>query len=127
MSDAAISAMVAGGVRGVALQEQQFIEQACVPDRVAAVEATAARYRDIAADPDFEVHVQVMPSRCGNGDAFAVAQCGMDQDHPPFAHCEAFAADIAPTIDAMAIWASAPFDVADLVPLTATLRDALAG
>ena len=127
VSDAAISAMIAGGVRGVALQEQQFIESACVPERVAAVEATAERYRALAADPDFEVHVQVMPSRCSNGDDFAVAQCGMSPNHAPFAHCEASSADIAPTIDAMAIWASAPFDVDDLAPLTATLRGALGG
>lgn len=127
VSDGAIEAMVTGGVRGVALQEQQFIEQACVPDRTDAVEATAERYRTLAADPEFEVHVQVMPSRCANGDGFAVAQCAMAPDHAPFAHCEAFASEIAPTVDAMAIWASSPSDVADLAPLTATLRTALGG
>lgn len=125
--DAAIAAMVEGGVRGVALQEQQFIEASCVPDRVAAVEATAARYRDIAGDPAFEVHVQVMPSRCENGDDFAVAQCGMAPGAPAFAHCSDFAAQIRPTVDAMAIWASAPPDVQQLVPLTTSLQAALGG
>ncbi len=125
VSDAAIEAMVAGGVRGVALQEQQFIEASCVDGRAAAVEATAERYRAVAGDPAFEVHVQVMPSRCANGDGYAVAMCGMDGGHPPFAHCEAFASAIAPSVDAMAIWASSPADVGQLGALAAVLRTAL--
>lgn len=124
VSDQAIAAMVAGGVRGVALQEQQPIEQSCASDRVAAVEATAARYRSIAGDPDFEVHVQVMPSRCANGDAFATAECGMGPGEPTYTHCGGFASGIAPTVDALAIWASSPMDRAGLVPLVTTLRSA---
>lgn len=125
VSDQAIAAMVAGGLRGVALQEQQPIEQSCVGSRVDAVEATAARYRAIAGDPGFELHVQVMPSRCADGDAFAVAECGMAPGRPTYAHCGDFAGEIAPTIDALAIWASSPTDRAGLVPLVEALRAAV--
>jgi hypothetical protein len=127
VSDPAIAAMVAGGLRGVALQEQQPIEQSCVSARVDAVEATAARYRTIAGDPGFEVHVQVMPSRCTNGDAFASSECGMAPGLPAYTHCGDFAGEIAPTIDALAIWASSPADIAGLVPLVTSLRDATHG
>ena len=51
--------------------------------------------------------------------------CGMPGDHAPFAHCEAFASGIGPSVDAMAIWASSPNDVGQLASLTAVLRTAL--
>jgi hypothetical protein len=68
-----------------------------------------------------------MPSRCANGDAFAVDACGMAPGLPPYTHCSEFASQIAPTIDALAIWASSPMDRAGLVPLIASLRDATGG
>jgi|GEM_PF-6630638 len=121
--DPALNGMFGAGLDGVGLQEQQFVESACVDDRVAAVEATAARYRGIAAARGTTAHidVQVMPSRCLNGDTYVAAHCGTaitaDYDH-----CAQFAAAIENDVDSIGIWASSPDDRAGLVPLVRRLR-----
>ena len=120
VSDGAIGAMIDAGLAGIGLQEQRFIENECVRDRAQAVEDTAARYRRIAGDRPFDVQVQVMPSRCLTGDAMA-ASCG-EAGGGRFAHCAAFADAIEPSIDSLAIWASGPQDLGDLVPLIDALR-----
>lgn len=123
VADPALNGMFGAGLDGVGLQEQQFIESACVDDRVAAVQATAARYRGIAASAGTTAHidVQVMPSRCLTGDTYAAAHCGTtimaDYDH-----CAQFAAGIENDVDSIGIWASSPDDRAGLIPLVRRLR-----
>jgi hypothetical protein len=112
--------MLDAGLSGVGLQEQQFIEASCVPDRVAAVESTAARYRSLVAGRGVHVNVQIMPSRCLMGDDYGRSRCGSSGGR--FHHCGAFVRDIAPVADSFAIWASSPTDVGDLVELVAAMR-----
>lgn len=119
VGDSAITAMATGGLDGVALQEQQFIENACPGDRVAAVRATANRYRSVAG-AQMKVNVQIMPSRCLSGDAYANAQCGGSV--PRFGHCAQFAMAIENDVDSYAIWASGPADRAGLVELIQAMR-----
>jgi hypothetical protein len=123
VSDAAISTMFGAGLDGVGLQEQQFIESSCVAARTSAVRETAARYRTLAGGQGAHVNVQIMPSRCQNGDAFAAANCG--GSGAVFGHCGAFAASIAGDVDSIGIWASSPDDRAQLVPLVQALRAAM--
>ncbi len=123
VGDPALATMFGAGLDGVGLQEQQFIESACVDDRAAAVAATAARYRAMAASEggSAQIDVQIMPSRCLSGDTYAAAHCGTaitaDYDH-----CAQFAAAIADQVDSIGIWASSPTDRAGLVPLVRRLR-----
>jgi hypothetical protein len=120
MSDASYSQMIAAGLDGVGLQEQKWIESACVPQRAAAVKALSARLKKLAGSSGFAVQVQVMPTRCAAGDAYAAKNCGTQG--PKFHHCQAFGDQIAPSVDSLAIWASSPADNADLVPLIRALR-----
>ncbi len=122
VSDAAITTMFAAGLDGVGLQEQQFIENACVPARADAVAQTASRYREIASSVGSSAHVnvQIMPSRCLLGDDYAAAHCGAEIQSD-FDHCAAFAGEILDDIDSLAIWASGPDDRAGLAPLVAAL------
>jgi hypothetical protein len=122
VGDPAIGAMFGAGVDGVGLQEQQFIENACVPARAEAVAETATRYREIAANQGTSAHVnvQIMPSRCLLGDDYAAAQCGTNIQSD-FDHCADFVGEILDDVDSLAIWASGPDDRAGLVPLIAAL------
>jgi hypothetical protein len=117
-SDASYSQMIAAGLDGVGLQEQKWIESACVPQRAGAVKALSARLKKLS--PGFAVQVQIMPSRCLAGDAYAAKKCGTQG--PKFHHCQAFGDQIAPAVDSLAIWASSPADNANLVPLIRALR-----
>ena len=123
VGDGAVSAMIGAGLAGVGLQEQQFIESACVGERVAAVAQTSARYKGLAAGlgRDAHVNVQVMPSRCLAGDTYAASNCGASAG-PAFTHCADFVAQITDEVDSIAIWASGPDDVSNLVALIAALR-----
>jgi hypothetical protein len=122
VGDPAISAMFGAGLDGVALQEQRFIEAACVAERASAVAQTADRYRQIAASQGATAHVnvQIMPSRCLNGDSYAASQCG-STIQADYDHCAQFATEILDDADSLAIWASGPDDRAGLVPLIAAL------
>ena len=122
VGDPALDTMFGAGLAGVGLQEQQYIESACVDARAAAVAQTATRYRQIASTEGIAAHidVQIMPSRCLNGDAYAASHCGSAIEND-YDHCAAFAAAILPDIDSLAIWASGPEDRAGLVPLIAAL------
>jgi len=121
--DPAIAAMFGAGLDGVGLQEQQFIEAACVDQRAAAVAATGDRYRAIAASAGTEAHVdvQIMPSRCLAGDGYAAAHCGTSIARD-YDHCARFAEAIAGEVDSIGSWASSPTDRAGLVPLVRRLR-----
>ena len=106
--DGALRTMMAGGLDGVALQEQKGIENESVAQRVAAVQRTAERYRRVGGD-DFHISVQIMPSRC---------PARADQR---WGRCTDFVAQIAPWIDSVAIWASSSADRAALPDLVAAL------
>jgi len=122
VGDPAIGAMFGAGLDGVGLQEQRYIESACVPARANAVAQTAARYRQIASGAGVSAHVnvQIMPSRCLTGDNYAASQCGTTIQ-ADFDHCADFVGEILDDADSLAIWASGPDDRADLVPLIAAL------
>jgi hypothetical protein len=122
VDDPAIGTMFGAGLDGVGLQEQQFIENACVPARADAVAQTSARYRDIASNLGASAHVnvQLMPSRCLLGDDYAASHCG-STIQSDFDHCADFTAEILDEVDSLAIWASGPDDRAGLVPLVAAL------
>jgi hypothetical protein len=120
MSNAAYSQMISAGLDGIGLQEQKFIESSCVAQRSGAVKALSARLKPLSSAASFQVQVQIMPSRCLNGDSYAVKQCGTSG--PKFHHCQAFGDQIAPFVDSLAIWASSPSDNAELVPLIHALR-----
>jgi hypothetical protein len=123
--DGALEAMFGAGLAGVGLQEQRFIESACVPNRVTAVEQTANRYRQIAANHGIDAHVnvQIMPSRCLTGDNYAQSQCS-STINDRFDHCAEFVAEIEDEVTSYAIWASGPSDRGDLVELIAKMRAA---
>jgi len=119
-SDAAYGQMITAGLDGVGLQEQKWIESACVPQRGGAVKQLSSRLKQLAQGKAFQVQVQIMPSRCLSGDSYAQASCG--SSGPKFHHCQAFADAIAPAVDSLAIWASSAADNAELVPLIKALR-----
>lgn len=87
VSSGAIQAMVNGGLDGVALQEQKFIESQSIEQRTAAVNATASKYRAIGGS-SFHVTVQIMSTRC-----------------PSWDKCRDFVQAIKGTINSLAIWA----------------------
>lgn len=89
---AAIKQMTDAGLLGVAFQEQQFIERETAVSREQAVKTDAAVYRAIGG-PNFQIHVQIMSSRCGT---------------KPWSKCKDFVNRIKGTIDSLAIWASGP-------------------
>jgi hypothetical protein len=123
VSDQAILAMFGAGLDGVALQEQQFINHACVDDRTTAVLATTTRYRNLAGNHPIHVTVQIMPSTCLDGDTFAQnnqAQCGPASSTRYF-HCDGFVDAVAPHVDSIAIWAMGT-DRDDLAELIGVLR-----
>jgi hypothetical protein len=118
--DGSYNQMIGAGLGGIGLQEQKFIEASCVGPRVAAVKATSNRLKQLAGGKAFDVQVQIMPSRCINGDSYAAKSCG--SSGAQFHHCQQFADQIAPYVDSIAIWASSPTDNANLVPLIKALR-----
>lgn len=122
ISDTALTQMINAGLDGVGLQEQKWIEAACPQQRVTAVKATSARLKKLAGGKPFDVQVQIMPSRCINGDAYGKQHCG--GSGKTFAHCVTFSDQIKPAVDSMAIWASGPQDNSQLVPLIKALRHA---
>jgi hypothetical protein len=120
VSDTAVSQMIASGLDGIGLQEQKWIEAACPAQRAAAVKATSARMKKLAKGKPFAVQVQIMPSRCINGDAYGAKACG--GSGKKFAHCVSFSDQIKQVVGSMAIWASSPLDNSNLVPLIKALR-----
>lgn len=67
VSDAALRAMMASGVEGLAIQEQKFIEVAPAQVRYDAVLQTRGRYLRLADElgiEGFGFHVQIMQQRC---------------------------------------------------------------
>lgn len=69
VSDAAIQTMMTAGLRGVALQEQKFIETEPAAQRASAVARTRERYLALANElgiTNFTIHVQIMHERCPN-------------------------------------------------------------
>lgn len=119
LSDESVAAMAAAGLDGIVIQEQKYIEHACIEDRAAAIRQTAGRYRHIAG-PAMRVYVQIMPGRCLNGDRYAARHCGTTPAR--FGHCAGLLAALAGDVDGYAIWASGPDDRTALVELITTLR-----
>jgi hypothetical protein len=119
LSDESVAAMAAAGLDGIVVQEQKYIEHACIEDRAAAIRQTAGRYRHIAG-PATRVYVQIMPGRCLNGDRYAARHCGTTPAR--FGHCAGLLAALADDVDGYAIWASGPDDRAVLLELMTTLR-----
>lgn len=67
VSDEVIRTMMASGVRGLAMQEQKFIETQPAQERAQAVIQTRDRYLALAGNmdvDDFSFHVQIMHQRC---------------------------------------------------------------
>jgi len=123
ISDAALQAMFTAGLDGVGLQEQLPIEASCAADRIAAVQATATRYHNIPGGQNCRINVQVMSSRCANGDTYAQAHCPAETIAEEYDHCDLFIDGIAPGIDSMAIWASGPDDLGRLVGFVEKMRE----
>lgn len=67
VSDDVIRTIITAGVRGLAMQEQKFIETQPAQERAQAVIQTRDRYLTLARDmsvDDFSFHVQIMHQRC---------------------------------------------------------------
>jgi hypothetical protein len=95
ISDEAVRTMMAAGMRGIALQEQKFIETQPAQTRLAEVNRTRARYLRLAEEmnvDDFAFHVQIMHERCPNLDN-CVTFVQMLEDIP---------------VDSIAIWSNGP-------------------
>ncbi|MCR4263423.1 MAG: S8 family serine peptidase [Candidatus Roizmanbacteria bacterium] len=105
----AVRLMKDAGLRGVAFQEQKFIETQTAEARRDAVIADVAAYNTIMGD-DFEVYVQVMSSRCGS---------------QPWTNCMQFLDYIAPHITGIAVWASGGSDSENLPAFINTIRGTL--
>jgi len=114
--DTVAQAMIASGLDGIGLQEQKPIENQCVEDRIAAVEATVSWWQGLAG-PDFGAVAQVVPNRCLNGDTYGEQSCSEDIQNP-YDHCVMFVHGIWPVIDAVSIFSNGP----DLVDLIIALR-----
>lgn len=121
-SDATLRVIYNTGLDGIALQEQKFIESACVSDRVASVNKTIDRHKAIA---NRLIHstVQIMPSRCDTGDTYGVTSCGLSPNHYRFQHCDEFVNQIKDKIDILSIWSSSSTDNNILVDFVNTLRN----
>jgi hypothetical protein len=104
--NAAVQVMLDAGLSGLGMQEQKFIEAACVADRVAAVRNTITRYKSLANGRPFTFNVQVMPTRCVNGDSYAQSNCSQENINYEYRHCEEFVNEIQALIDSLAIWAN---------------------
>lgn len=95
VSDAVIQTMMAAGVRGVALQEQKFIENQPAAQRAIAVARTRDRYLALATQlgiTNFTIHVQIMHERC-----------------PDLANCVEFVHLLENMpVDSIAIWSNGP-------------------
>ena len=95
VSDNALRIMMDAGMRGVALQEQKFIEVQPAQFRLAEVNRTRSRYLRLAQEQgvdDFTVHVQIMPQRCPDMNNCADFVVGLE-DIP---------------VDSIAIWSNGP-------------------
>jgi hypothetical protein len=102
--DDALALIYAGGVDGLALQEQRFIESACVDTRLDAVQATVRRHERIAGR-SLEVTVQIMSNRCATGDGL-MTSCGEGTPAYPFQHCDLFVDGLSDRslADVLSIW-----------------------
>lgn len=95
VSDAAVRAMMAAGLSGLAIQEQKFIENQPAEARLMAVNRTRDRYLRLAEQEGvqgFSFHVQIMQQRC-----------------PDLDNCVAFVEGLeAIPVDSIAIWSNGP-------------------
>lgn len=95
ISDAAVRTMMSAGMRGIALQEQKFIETQPAQTRLAEVNRTRERYLRLADELNldtFGFHVQIMHERCPNlNNCITFVQ--MLEDIP---------------VDSIAIWSNGP-------------------
>ncbi len=120
--DQVVTMLFEAGLDGIALQEQNFINSACVQERATAVHQTAERYAQLAGR-DIHVCVQVMPSTCLEGDTWAqqhANECGWAPTET-YGQCTAFVEAILPDVDSIAIWAMGP-DRQRLPDLVAAIR-----
>ena len=95
VSDDVIRTIITAGVRGLAMQEQKFIETQPAQERAQAVIQTRDRYlalaRDMSVD-EFSFHVQIMHQRC-----------------PDLDNCVEFVRLLeAIPVDSIAIWSNGP-------------------
>jgi hypothetical protein len=104
IGDEALALIYSTGLDGLALQEQRFIENACVDTRTDAVEATIRRHSNIAGR-QIELTVQIMSSRCSNGDSI-MSSCGEGELEYQYQHCDLFVDALVEqsTLDVLAIW-----------------------
>lgn len=104
IGDGALMLIYASGLDGLALQEQRFIENACVDTRLDAVEATLRRHEQIAGR-SLELTVQIMSSRCAAGDALMVS-CGEGANIYQYQHCDMFVEGLVDhsMLDVLSIW-----------------------
>jgi len=119
VSNNAIQAMLAGGLDGIGLQEQKFIETACCNTRISAVNNTVSRWRGLAGS-NFIVGIQVMASRCANGDTYGVTNCG--ESYLQYEHCRVFVGAIASEINSLGIFSMNPTENALLPGFIAAMR-----
>ena len=98
VGDEVIRTIIAAGVRGVAMQEQKFIETQPAQERALAVTQTRERYLAIARDmsvDDLSFHVQIMHQRC-----------------PDLDNCVEFVRHLeAIPVDSVAIWSNGPISL----------------
>lgn len=98
LSDEAIRTMIASGVRGIAIQEQKFIENQDANTRLSAVQRTRERYLRLAREAgveNFTFHVQIMHQRC-----------------PNLSNCVNFVEGLESIpVDSIAIWSNGPIPV----------------
>ena len=98
ISDRAVLSMMEGGVSGLAIQEQKFIENQPADARLAAVNRTRERYlalADRAGLNNFSFHVQIMQQRCPNLDNCVQFVEGLEKI----------------PVDSIAIWSNGPIPV----------------
>jgi len=95
VSDDVMRTIIAAGVRGLAMQEQKFIETQPAQERALAVSQTRDRYLAIARElsvDEFSFHVQIMHQRC-----------------PDLDNCVEFVRLLeAIPVDSVAIWSNGP-------------------
>jgi hypothetical protein len=100
----AMQYMYQEGLDGIGLQEQQFIEAHCISERVAAVTNTVSKHKN-AAGRSIDVLVQIMSSRCANGDS-QMAGCGDGNAQYKYHQCDLFVEKIYNQINIISIWST---------------------
>lgn len=106
-TDSLLARIYGHGLDGLDLQEQTLIENQCVASRIPTVDSTFS-YHEQRAGKTLIKQVQVMSSRCANGDSYAITNCTATEKTGEYTyqHCDQFSGQLESRVNSLSIWAS---------------------